>query len=44
VGEKGSGGLTGTLASEAKYPFPGGKRAGSWGKKKKEREKKKMFN
>ena len=23
-----------TRASEAKYPFPGGKRAGSWGKKK----------
>ena len=31
-------GLTGTRASEAKGPFPGGKRVGSWGKKK-EREK-----
>ena len=28
------GGLTGTRASEAKGPFPGGKRVGSWGKKK----------
>ena len=26
-------GLTGTRASEAKGPFPGGKRVGSWGKK-----------
>ena len=26
-------------ASEAKGPFPGGKRVGSWGKKKKEKEK-----
>ena len=32
-----------TRASEAKGPFPGGKRVGSWGKKKKrkERERKK---
>ena len=30
----GGGGLTGTRASEAKDPFPGGKRVGSWGKKK----------
>jgi hypothetical protein len=29
------GGLTGTRASEAKGPFPGGKRVGSRGKKKK---------
>ena len=28
-----------TRASEAKGPFPGGKRVGSWGKKKKEKEK-----
>jgi len=28
------GGLTETQASEAKGPFPGGKRVGSWGKKK----------
>jgi hypothetical protein len=27
-----------TRASEAKGPFPGGKRVGSWGKKKKEKE------
>ena len=33
-GDKGGGGLTGTRASEAKGPFPGGKRVGSWGKKK----------
>jgi len=26
-------------ASEAKGPFPGGKRVGSWGKKKKKKEK-----
>jgi hypothetical protein len=32
-GDKGGGGLTGTRASEAKGPFPGGKRVGSWGKK-----------
>ena len=32
------GGLTGTRASEAKGPFPGGKRVGSWGKKKKKRK------
>jgi hypothetical protein len=34
------GGLTGTRTSEAKGPFPGGKRVGSWGKKKKEKQKK----
>ena len=28
-----------TRASEAKGPFPGGKRVGSWGKKKKVKEK-----
>ena len=41
--DEGGGGLTGTRASEAKCPFPGGKRVGSWGKKKKrkERERKK---
>ena len=33
--DEGGGGLTGTRASEAKGPFPGGKRVGSWGKKKK---------
>ena len=38
-GDKGGGGLTGTRASEAKGPFPGGKRVGSWGKKKKAKEK-----
>jgi hypothetical protein len=32
--DEGGGGLTGTRASEAKGPFPGGKRVGSWGKKK----------
>jgi len=32
------GGATGTLASEAKGPFPGGKRVGSWGKKKNKRK------
>ena len=31
--DQGGGGLTGTRASEAKGPFPGGKRVGSWGKK-----------
>ena len=31
--DEGDGGLTGTRASEAKGPFPGGKRVGSWGKK-----------
>ena len=30
--DKGGGGLTGTRASEAKGPFPGGKRVGSRGK------------
>jgi len=39
-GDKGGGGLTGTRASEAKGPFPGGKRVGSWGKKKRKRKKK----
>ena len=38
-GDKGGGGLTGTRASEAKGPFPGGKRVGSWGKKKKAKAK-----
>jgi hypothetical protein len=33
--DEGGGGLTGRRASEAKGPFPGGKRVGSWGKKKK---------
>jgi len=33
--DEGGGGLTGTRASEARGPFPGGKRVGSWGKKKK---------
>jgi hypothetical protein len=37
--DEGGGGLTGTRASEAKGPFPGGKRVGSWGKKKKVKEK-----
>ena len=39
-GDKGGGRLTGTRASEAKGPFPGGKRVGSWGKKKRKRKKK----
>ena len=30
--DEGGGGLTGTRESEAKGPFPGGKRVGSWGK------------
>ena len=38
--DEGGGGLTETRASEAKGPFPGGKRVGSWGKKKKKRKKK----
>jgi hypothetical protein len=38
-GDKGGSGLTGTRVSEAKGPFPGGKRVGSWGKKKNEKEK-----
>jgi hypothetical protein len=29
--DEGGGGLTGTRASEAKGPFLGGKRVGSWG-------------
>jgi len=33
-GDEYGGGLTGARASEAKGPFPGGKRVGSWGKKK----------
>ncbi len=33
--DEGGGGLTETRASEAKGPFPGGKRVGSWGKKRK---------
>jgi hypothetical protein len=37
-GDEGGGGLTKTRASEAKGPFPGGKRVGSWGKKKKKRK------
>jgi hypothetical protein len=32
------GGATETRASEAKGHFPGGKRAGSWGKKKQKRK------
>ena len=40
-GDKCGGGLTGTRDSEAKGPFPGGKRVGSWGKKKNEKEKEK---
>ena len=39
-GDKGGGGLTRTRASEAKGPFPGGKRVGSRGKKKGKRKKK----
>jgi hypothetical protein len=39
--DEGGGGLTGTRASEAKGPFPGGKRVGSWGKKKQIKESKK---
>ena len=41
--DEGGGGLTGSRASEAKDPFPGGKRVGSRGKKKaiKEKEKEK---
>ena len=39
-GDKGGGGLTGTRASEAKGPFPGGKRVGSRGKKKNVKERK----
>ena len=31
-GDEYGGGLTGARASEAKGPFPGGKRVGSWGK------------
>ena len=38
--EEGGGGLTGTRASEAKGPFPGGKRVGSWGKKKNKKKRK----
>ena len=38
--DKGGGGLTETQASEAKGPFPGGKRVGSWGKKSKRKRKK----
>ena len=34
-GDEGGGGLTKTRVSEAKGPFPGGKRVGSRGKKKK---------
>ncbi len=37
--DEGGAGLTGTRASEAKGPFPGGKRVGSWGKKAKEKRK-----
>ena len=42
--DEGDGGLTGTRASEAKGPFPGGKRVGSWGKKKAIKEKRKSKN
>ena len=38
--DEGGGGLTGTRASEAKGPFPGGKRVGSRGKKKVKKESK----
>ncbi len=38
--DEGGGGLTETRASEAKGPFPGGKRVGSRGKKKNVKEKK----
>jgi hypothetical protein len=36
--DEGGGRLTETRASEAKGPFPGGKRVGSWGKKKNKRK------
>jgi hypothetical protein len=42
-GDEGGGGLTGTRASEAKGPFPGGKRVGSWGKKKETKAKEKVL-
>jgi hypothetical protein len=32
--DEGGGGLTGRRASEAKGPFPGRKRVGSWGEEK----------
>jgi hypothetical protein len=38
--EKKKWGRIETRASEAKGPFPGGKRVGSWGKKKKSKRKK----
>jgi|GEM_PF-3235100 hypothetical protein len=38
--DKVGGGLTGRRASEAKGPFPGGKRVGSRGKKRKKKESK----
>jgi hypothetical protein len=38
-GDEYGGGLTGARASEAKGPFPGGKRVGSWGKKNKRKRK-----
>ncbi len=38
--DEGGDGLTGTRASEAKGPFPGGKRVGRWGKKKNKRKEK----
>ena len=37
-GDEGGGGLTETRASEAKGPFPGGKRVGSRGKKKRKKK------
>ena len=37
--DEGGSGLTGTRASEARGPFPGGKRVGSWGMKKAIKEK-----
>jgi hypothetical protein len=40
--DEGGGGLTGTRASEAKGPFPGGKRVGSWGKKENVKERKRQ--
>jgi hypothetical protein len=39
-GDEGGGGLTGIRASEARGPFPGGKRVGSWGKEKESKRKK----
>jgi len=38
--DEGGGGLTETRVSEAKGPFPGGKRVGSWGKRGSKKERK----